>query len=459
MSRPGRGQGELKGRTAEANALAVFLRDLTAADTVSQLAERYNLSRSVWSQYRSGQKVIPLPRLTRIVEDRFARDARTREQKLQEARRLCLAAMAAAATATPPLGTAPAPTPTAKPVPVPGGPSASPDQTSEPGTASEAAVAEAIPATPGAKAGTGSGQEPAADIPLPGRAAGLSADNPLTSADARPAPAGDELLIVPPPRSAGATPGRRAGRYSRWRTPAQWAALAVLVAALIIANRSNQAKDPSAEASSPQNLGQQSIEPGQAPSLTASPNSATGPGATPEPSLDATSPTPAKPSTKPSASASPTPKPTKSKAPQPAPPLPALGAGPRTFVNAATNMCLEIRRSAGEDGATANQWTCNNSSSQKWLITHPTGQTNIVSMDSRKCLEIRGDVGDDGATANQWSCNNVPSSQVWRFQPATSGGWQIVGAYSGKCLTIRGQGDGALASQWPCDNSPSQTWH
>lgn len=82
----------MKGRTAEANTLAQFLRDLTSECTVSRLEERYGLSRSVWSEYRSGQKIIPLARLSQIIEDRFVRDPRTREPKLQVARRLHTAA-------------------------------------------------------------------------------------------------------------------------------------------------------------------------------------------------------------------------------------------------------------------------------------------------------------------------------------------------------------------------------
>ncbi|MGW6704039.1 RICIN domain-containing protein [Streptomyces sp. NPDC054956] len=448
MSRPGRPPGPLKGRTDEANALAQFLRDLTAEYTVSQLEQRYEGSRSVWSEYRSGQKIIPLSRLKRVVEDRFARDARTREQKLQEARRLHLAAANAAAAA----GTASAPV--AEPVP----------------------VVEEVP-------GTGSGAQQDVDGRLAGGAAGwgevteLSADNPLTSADEGPGSAADvpsesksvsesetrpdvgETVVSRSVAGPGPRAGGRSERLRRWRTPAQWGALAVLVAVLVIANRPDHAKDPAAEASSPQSIGQESAGPEEQPSPTAvqTPQASASPSDTPTPSEPAPSPSESavKPSAKPPAA--PAPAPEKSKAPEPAPPPPVVGNGPRTFVNAATQMCLEIRRSSGADGATANQWTCNNSSSQKWLITNPTGSTNIVSLDSRKCLEIRGDVGDDGATANQWSCNNAPSTQVWVFRPVAGGGWNIVNA-TGKCLTIRGQGDGALASQWPCDNSRNQTW-
>ncbi|MEV7547695.1 RICIN domain-containing protein, partial [Streptomyces sp. NPDC089915] len=92
--------------------------------------------------------------------------------------------------------------------------------------------------------------------------------------------------------------------------------------------------------------------------------------------------------------------PPKTQEPKPAPkPAPVVGGGLRSWVNAGTQMCLEIRRSAGEDGATANQWTCNNSSSQKWTTTNPGGSTTLVHMDSGKCLEIRADSVEDGATA------------------------------------------------------------
>ncbi|MEU8777130.1 hypothetical protein [Streptomyces sp. NPDC048606] len=66
------------------------------------LPKRYRLSRGVWSEYRSGLRVIPLPRLARVVEDRFPRDARAREGHLAEARRLHSAAVASPAALPPP---------------------------------------------------------------------------------------------------------------------------------------------------------------------------------------------------------------------------------------------------------------------------------------------------------------------------------------------------------------------
>ncbi|MER5808229.1 RICIN domain-containing protein [Streptomyces sp. NPDC002033] len=186
--------------------------------------------------------------------------------------------------------------------------------------------------------------------------------------------------------------------------------------------------------------------PSAAPARSAVPWTTPAPPAEPLPTPQPKSPAPVAP---PKAG---TPKPQ----PKPAPP-PVVGGGLRTWVNAGTNLCLEIRRSLGHDGATANQWTCNNSSSQQWTTTSPGGWTTIVHRDSGKCLEIRGDAVADGATANQWTCNGS-STQSWRWQAQPGGGWSLVNANSRKCLTIRGEGDGALAVQQPCDGSPAQTW-
>ncbi|ADI08053.1 serine/threonine protein kinase [Streptomyces bingchenggensis BCW-1] len=97
MGRAGRPQGPPKGSTEEANALAGFLRDLTAGMTVRELAERYHTSKTIWGEYRSGTKIIPLGRLNSVVRDRI-RDERGRTTMLAKARRLYEAAITAEQT-------------------------------------------------------------------------------------------------------------------------------------------------------------------------------------------------------------------------------------------------------------------------------------------------------------------------------------------------------------------------
>lgn len=87
MARAGRPQGAPKGRTEAANELAEFLREVTRGMTVRELADRYGGGKTVWSEYRSGARIIALGRLNTVLKDQV-RDPRRREGLLAEARRL-----------------------------------------------------------------------------------------------------------------------------------------------------------------------------------------------------------------------------------------------------------------------------------------------------------------------------------------------------------------------------------
>lgn len=100
MRRTGRPQGGPKGATRAADALAGFLGELTAELTVRELAQRYGGGKTMWSEYRSGARIIPLGRLNSVVRDRV-RDGRGRQTLLQRAHRLHEAALVAEAESGP----------------------------------------------------------------------------------------------------------------------------------------------------------------------------------------------------------------------------------------------------------------------------------------------------------------------------------------------------------------------
>ncbi|MGW4966179.1 hypothetical protein ACWEPL_53945 [Nonomuraea sp. NPDC004186] len=91
----GRPQGGPRGSTQQANALAEFLLTLTVGMTVRELAARYHVGKTLWGEYRSGQKIIPLELLKRLVQDHTP-DERTRHVHLETAARLHAAALEAA---------------------------------------------------------------------------------------------------------------------------------------------------------------------------------------------------------------------------------------------------------------------------------------------------------------------------------------------------------------------------
>ncbi|MFD7975331.1 hypothetical protein [Streptomyces sp. NPDC059071] len=197
----GRQQGELRGRSEQANALARFLCDLTDGQTVRDLAQRYGeVGKTTWGEYRSGVRVIPWRRLQTVVE-REVRDPAVRQGMLNEARRLHQAAQRAAIAGT----SAPA---------APGTASSAAPGPAAPGPA-EPGPDESAPDESATRAGHGPG----------GSATPSAPDNPLTSPDS---PGGAANLTI----ATASSPARRT-RFA----VAVTVALAVLASAAVLALR------------------------------------------------------------------------------------------------------------------------------------------------------------------------------------------------------------------------------
>ncbi|MFD1536987.1 hypothetical protein [Nonomuraea guangzhouensis] len=109
----GRPQGAPRGSTQQANTLAEFLLTLTAGMTVRELAARYHVGKTLWSEYRSGLKIIPLELLTRLVQDQHEPDERIRHGHMETAARLHTAALEATHREPVPVAPPPLPSPTA----------------------------------------------------------------------------------------------------------------------------------------------------------------------------------------------------------------------------------------------------------------------------------------------------------------------------------------------------------
>ncbi|MFF8513384.1 hypothetical protein ACF064_35590 [Streptomyces sp. NPDC015492] len=89
MARP---LGELKGDTPEANALATWLRKVTAGVTVSTLQEKFHVSRSSWTALRNGSRLIDPDLLNAVVTLIPDTQSQLRERVCQEGHRLLQAA-------------------------------------------------------------------------------------------------------------------------------------------------------------------------------------------------------------------------------------------------------------------------------------------------------------------------------------------------------------------------------
>ncbi|MEV4376232.1 RICIN domain-containing protein [Streptosporangium sp. NPDC049644] len=124
--------------------------------------------------------------------------------------------------------------------------------------------------------------------------------------------------------------------------------------------------------------------------------------------------------------------------------------------------CLEVLRSAVEDGADVQQRTCDGGANQMWNLTATNaGYYTVRAMHSGKCLHVLDGDLRSGANIRQWACVSGRYSEEWRLGQRANGYFVLVSRHSGKCLDMQGggTGDGTNALQWTCVRGrASQEW-
>ncbi len=130
---------------------------------------------------------------------------------------------------------------------------------------------------------------------------------------------------------------------------------------------------------------------------------------------------------------------------------PGSGPAPTTVVGGLSGKCLSVTGGSTADGATADIFTCNGSTSQNWTFTGST----IVGGLSGKCLTVTG-----GSTANFAGVSIATCTGAADQQWFAGTGGTIVGVPSGKCLSVLGAAttDGATAEIYTCNGSGSESW-
>ncbi|MEU1313440.1 RICIN domain-containing protein [Streptomyces cinnamoneus] len=132
------------------------------------------------------------------------------------------------------------------------------------------------------------------------------------------------------------------------------------------------------------------------------------------------------------------------------------------FRNANSDKCLEIRGGSRANGARANQWECNYSSSQQWNVSFVGPEmVEMTVLSSGKCLEIWGDDPNDFAPANQYTCNGSATQRWYWYADPINGRSYFKNANSGKSLEIIywGKGDGDFAVQYTYFGQANQQWN
>ena len=98
--------------------------------------------------------------------------------------------------------------------------------------------------------------------------------------------------------------------------------------------------------------------------------------------------------------------------------------------------------------------------SQQWIVEDlGTGQYRILGAFSGRALSINAASTADGARVELWD-DGGGSHQRFTFTPTDSGYYRMTAVHSGKCVAIRdfSTEDGAAAIQWQNTSGPEQQW-
>jgi hypothetical protein len=127
--------------------------------------------------------------------------------------------------------------------------------------------------------------------------------------------------------------------------------------------------------------------------------------------------------------------------------------------NIRSNMCLDVRDYATNDGAVIQQWACSLNSNQLWKVEMTEGgYYRLRALNSGKCLDIRDASLSNGGALQQWSCGNGWNQQ-WKDYSRTQGR-EIKSRYNGKCVDVTGYStsNGTALQQWDCTQATNQMW-
>ncbi len=120
-----------------------------------------------------------------------------------------------------------------------------------------------------------------------------------------------------------------------------------------------------------------------------------------------------------------------------------------TFINTATNQCLDVW--GGEIDNEVGVWSCDGSPRQRWTFANatppppPPGSKNILNLAQGQCINTAGD-----ALVNARDCDTSDIAQQWVFDAG-----QLINAQG---LCIDGSASFNLVSLAACSGASSQQW-
>ncbi|HEX4461944.1 MAG TPA: RICIN domain-containing protein [Polyangia bacterium] len=121
--------------------------------------------------------------------------------------------------------------------------------------------------------------------------------------------------------------------------------------------------------------------------------------------------------------------------------------------------CLDAAAAGTANGTKIQQYTCNGTGAQAFLLEAVAGGVKIVNTNSNRCIDVSGASTANDATIQLYDCNGTVA-QVWVAEDQGNGYSQLRNPNSNKCIDVASasNSDGAAVQLYTCNGTSAQQW-
>lgn len=137
-----------------------------------------------------------------------------------------------------------------------------------------------------------------------------------------------------------------------------------------------------------------------------------------------------------------------------------ITAGTYVIRSVMTNKCIDVDSSSTADGAKVQQWDCNGTNAQRFVVT-PTsgGYFSIINVNSNKGLDIKEASVSANALVHQWSYGGG-TNQQFRFVKEVGSEFSIRARHTDMAIDVYwgNTANGTELVQYPYEQRTNQRW-
>ncbi|MBZ4412497.1 RICIN domain-containing protein [Myxococcus sp. XM-1-1-1] len=137
-----------------------------------------------------------------------------------------------------------------------------------------------------------------------------------------------------------------------------------------------------------------------------------------------------------------------------------ITAGTYVIRSVMTNKCIDVASSSTADGAKVQQWDCNGTNAQRFVVT-PTsgGYFSIINVNSNKALDIKEASVAANALVHQWSYGGG-TNQQFRFVKEVGSEFSIRARHTDMAIDVYwgNTTNGTELVQYPYEQRTNQRW-